>query len=492
MNQKFTPDKIDRLNPNEIFVFGSNLIGQHMGGAARIARELFGAIEGQGVGLQGQSYAIPTMQGGVETIKPYVNEFIKFAKNHPELTFYVTRIGCGIAGFKDEQIAPLFYDAYDLENVILPEKFWYIINHAQRLASETEGMVFHSIPIKFSDEDIAKMENMSHDEKIDYVCSLKQSGKYTIVHDSPVVEYDEFILNADKFGHHKIAISENAYAIVADTKLYSDRYSWGMDFGNEIISIVAKDNASMDYPYGQFVVLLKDGSIKELWSEVCIKSISTENEFCGLASGCNGLVFGLRKDGMVTVFNAENNHDVAVEVSQWSDIVQIDAGPRHVVGLKRDKTVVAAGKPSACEPLCRWQNIERIFVAKANSLYYKENDLTFGIDLSGRLHVDGDIWSEESEFWKQIRAQYYVTDVVEDGYCLWVRTSDGITRTITYYSPMNYQEEINFVKKYPDFRYYYSYGKFKVLVDKQGEFRVLLQDKEVNWWDLQQAKEDIV
>ena len=167
MNQKFTPDKIDRLNPNEIFVFGSNLIGQHMGGAARIARELFGAIEGQGVGLQGQSYAIPTMQGGVETIKPYVNEFIKFAKNHPELTFYVTRIGCGIAGFKDEQIAPLFYDAYDLENVILPEKFWYIINHAQRLASETEGMVFHSIPIKFSDEDIAKMENMSHDEKID-------------------------------------------------------------------------------------------------------------------------------------------------------------------------------------------------------------------------------------------------------------------------------------------------------------------------------------
>lgn len=57
---------------------------------------------------------------------------------------------------------------------------------------------------------------------------------------------------------------------------------------------------------------------------------------------------------------------------------------------------------------------------------------------------------------------------------------------------MNYQEEINFVKKYPDFRYYYSYGKFKVLVDKQGEFRVLLQDKEVNWWDLQQAKEDIV
>ena len=76
---------------------------------------------GQGVGLQGRSYAIPTMQGGVETIKPYVDEFIAFAKEHPELTFLVTRIGCGIAGFKDSQIAPLFEAAHDIENIILPE-----------------------------------------------------------------------------------------------------------------------------------------------------------------------------------------------------------------------------------------------------------------------------------------------------------------------------------------------------------------------------------
>ena len=78
---------------------------------------------GQGVGLQGQSYAIPTMQGGVETIKPYVDEFVAFAKAHPELFFYVTRIGCGIAGFRDEEIAPLFAGAINLENVCLPETF---------------------------------------------------------------------------------------------------------------------------------------------------------------------------------------------------------------------------------------------------------------------------------------------------------------------------------------------------------------------------------
>ena len=122
-NREFTPERITELNPNEIFVFGSNLAGSHGGGAALLAYNRFGAIWGQGVGLQGQSYGIPTMQGGVETIKPYVDEFIEFARQHPEFKFLVTRIGCGIAGFRDEEIAPLFNDAIDVENVILPKDF---------------------------------------------------------------------------------------------------------------------------------------------------------------------------------------------------------------------------------------------------------------------------------------------------------------------------------------------------------------------------------
>lgn len=104
-DREYTPEMISELKENEIFVFGSNLAGMHGGGAARAAVLRFGAVWGQGVGLQGRSYAIPTMQGGVETIKPYVDEFIEFAKSHKELKFLVTRIGCGIAGFRDEQIA---------------------------------------------------------------------------------------------------------------------------------------------------------------------------------------------------------------------------------------------------------------------------------------------------------------------------------------------------------------------------------------------------
>lgn len=127
MAQLITPEYITSLQPNEIFVFGSNIAGMHGGGAARTAYNLFGAEWGVGVGLTGQCYAIPTMQGGVETIRPYVDEFIAYAKQHPELLFRVTRIGCGIAGFTNQEMAPLFKEACEMENVSFPNGWREII-----------------------------------------------------------------------------------------------------------------------------------------------------------------------------------------------------------------------------------------------------------------------------------------------------------------------------------------------------------------------------
>ncbi len=124
---RITDSLVVSLKPNEVFVFGSNLAGFHGGGAARAAYNKFGAIWGQGVGMQGQSYAIPTMQGGVETIAPYVDEFIEYARNHPDKRFLVTEIGCGIAGFAPEEIAPLFANAVDVENITLPQRFWEVL-----------------------------------------------------------------------------------------------------------------------------------------------------------------------------------------------------------------------------------------------------------------------------------------------------------------------------------------------------------------------------
>ena len=129
-NRRYTPERISELKDNEIFVFGSNLAGAHGGGAAWLAFKQFGAVWGEGVGMYGQTYAIPTMQGGVKTIEPYVDKFCEYVWCHPELTFLVTRIGCGIAGFKDEEIAPLFADLIDTDNVSLPQQ-WVDIIHEE-------------------------------------------------------------------------------------------------------------------------------------------------------------------------------------------------------------------------------------------------------------------------------------------------------------------------------------------------------------------------
>lgn len=112
----------------EIFVFGSNLAGRHGKGAALYAKQYHGAIYGQGIGLQGNSYAIPTKDARIKTlplntIKEYVDDFINFAYKHKELKFIVTPIGCGLAGYKYEQIAPMFFECKGLSNVVLPKEF---------------------------------------------------------------------------------------------------------------------------------------------------------------------------------------------------------------------------------------------------------------------------------------------------------------------------------------------------------------------------------
>ena len=125
--KRVTPDFITELMEGEVFVFGSNKEGMHGGGAARIAYKEFGARWGEGVGMTGRCYAIPTMDGSLDIIRKHVHDFTEYAAAHPELTFLVTRIGCGIAGWRDSEIAPLFGKASKLDNVTLPEEFWKIL-----------------------------------------------------------------------------------------------------------------------------------------------------------------------------------------------------------------------------------------------------------------------------------------------------------------------------------------------------------------------------
>lgn len=120
--KRVTPDFVTRLEPNQVFVFGSSPDGSHAGGAARQAVENFGAIVGQGEGMQGQSYAIP-----ITDLQEAIDRFVEYARMNPDKQFLVTEIGCGHGGFTPMQVAPMFAECIKLENVSLPEIFWNVL-----------------------------------------------------------------------------------------------------------------------------------------------------------------------------------------------------------------------------------------------------------------------------------------------------------------------------------------------------------------------------
>lgn len=171
---RITPSQVNALAEGEIFVFGSNFEGRHLSGAARAAKDKFGAVWGIGEGLQGRSYAIPTM-GGLDNLAPAVERFASFARQHKELKFFVTAVGCGIAGYQPEQVAPLFLEAAYLKNVYLPLSFWKILLHiaypAEEVRSFAESVVNicrfahkHNVPAWKPSTDEAIFNGMERDQ----------------------------------------------------------------------------------------------------------------------------------------------------------------------------------------------------------------------------------------------------------------------------------------------------------------------------------------
>ena len=133
----YTPEFVESLKDGQVFVFGSNLIGNHSGGASLVAIQRFGAVWGQAEGPQGQCYAIPVDIRGeaVENVSAYmkrhIDKFLAYAKAHPELFFLVIRVGCGNAGFDEEFVAPFFKEAMKMDNVSLPKSFVEILKRGE-------------------------------------------------------------------------------------------------------------------------------------------------------------------------------------------------------------------------------------------------------------------------------------------------------------------------------------------------------------------------
>ncbi len=182
--KEFTPEKISSLAENEIFVFGSNLLGQHVGGAARYAFDHFGAVWGIGVGPQGQCYAIPTMHGGVENILPYVDQFVDYAAKNPQLKFLVTPVGCGIAGFSVSDIAPLFHGTLHLENVVLPKTFVDFLTGSNAVTETREQRAQRLVDV-FKDTQLMIRENPSLNRTVE---NSKSRTHFYGVSDIPAVD----------------------------------------------------------------------------------------------------------------------------------------------------------------------------------------------------------------------------------------------------------------------------------------------------------------
>lgn len=195
MATRISPKFINELSRCEIFVFGSNLNGQHYGGAARIAYEKFGAEWGVGVGPTGQTYAIPTMHGGVDAIKPYVDDFIEYARLHPNNRFLLTRIGCGIAGFTNKEMAPLFADALKLPNVNFPLDWMMILEEDKLLDAVVCGII--------PKEETVPIPKAINEEDLKTLC---QNYKYIIGAGvkAPLPNIRvRYVIDKDRFGYAK-------------------------------------------------------------------------------------------------------------------------------------------------------------------------------------------------------------------------------------------------------------------------------------------------
>ena len=131
---RITPNEIKVLLEGQVFCFGSNLGGRHSKGAAKTAMG-WGAKFGQAAGLQGRTYGIPTKDKTIrrvlriDEIKPFVDDYIEFAIEHPELIFLTTEVGCGLSKMKPKDIAPLFEKAIEVQNIYLPERFWHKLGY---------------------------------------------------------------------------------------------------------------------------------------------------------------------------------------------------------------------------------------------------------------------------------------------------------------------------------------------------------------------------
>ena len=544
LSNRCTPENITSLQPNEVFVFGSKPNGHHKSGAAKIAKEKFGAIEGVGEGFNGNSYAIEVHERHLKKMAISILRFIDFAKKNSDLRFYVIPIGCGTAGLPESFIAHLFVDAIYVDNIFLPKSFinqllnpisYYRIR-GQRygilqilLQKRSNGPQIDTVQLELlayllkeklkkeypqEMEIVEKLSDMAEsfkglslnaEEERDMLLgkqdaiALYERGidwKHLFLIDSPgdtKLAKDGFILNTDDNGNHKIAFTNKMAAIAVGNilKMREEIEDFVHVFKNDILSV---DSFGDD-----FVVLLSDQQVIRLHGDVEIelfKDIRAKSVACG----CGG-IYALDENGFVHAEKMVNNLAILNQLKKWNNIKQISAGPNIIAGVTQGGKVLMFSLANLLEPgyipgnyrnmsnhfteipwtsLDGWTDVTKVFVTK--DLDEDQPNVVYGITRSGKILIGGRVWFDKYEYYKEMVDLRNVTDIIEDKMTTLVRFNDGSIKLCCYHSEMYYEERLAFLKKHHSIKDISMKGKFNfVATDKDEKIYLMYGYQEQDW-----------
>lgn len=533
LSDRCTPENITTLQPNEVFVFGSKPNGHHKSGAAKFAKENFGAIEGVGEGFNGNSYAIEVHKRHLKKMAISILRFIDFAKKNKDLRFFVIPIGCGTAGLPESFIAHLFADAIYEENIFLPKSFinqllnpisYYRIR-GQRygilqilLQKKSNGSGIDTVQLElltyllkekltkdfpqemeivtklYDMEESFKGHSSNADEerdmllgKLDAIALYERDidWKYLFLIDSPgdtKLAKDGFILNTDDNGNHKIAFTSNRAAIAEGMVLRM------RDEIEDSIHVFQNDIMSVDSFEEDFIILLSNHQVfqlqgdleKELFNDISVKSI---------ACGCGG-IYALDENGFVHAEKMVNNLTILNGLKKWDNIKQISAGPNIIAGVTQGGKVLSLTTFDLTEPsgipwtsLDGWTDVAKVFVTKESKT--DQSDVVYGITRPGKILIGGRVWFDKYDYYKKMVDMRNVTDVIEDEMTTLVRFNDGRIKLCCYHSEMYYEEQLAFLKKHHSIKEMSMKGNFNfVAIDKNEKIYLMYgyQEQDWEWW----------
>lgn len=342
LSYRCTPSVITELGAHDVFVFGAKQNGHHVGRAAKIAVERYGATEGLGECFSGQSYAIPVHRHRTYLMREAVTRFIQFAKQNPNKIFFVIPIGCGGAGMNPRDVAAMFHDALFLDNVLLPKVF---IKEIYQTYSTQANIKRGRIAIA---RDFGMVLN--EDGSVSFLNTKKfPFGRFSI---------QRYVKIAAAFAGY-MGLTEDGRIITGGSAREFDRYH-EIELLTDIKDVVASEGHTVAIDStGNVICIDEPGG----WEGVP-NHLKVCRNWCNIKQVAVGFdnIMGLTEDGHVLYHSVDGHSDIHY-YDGFNDVIQVDCyshyyGPCYSAVLHRDGTVSS----DSFEEVDKWRDIIQISV----------------------------------------------------------------------------------------------------------------------------------